>query len=62
MKQVLVAACVGVLTGWVGFGWVLAEASLEVSEGYAQVATTPALQDNAEMVRLGGVMEPNQRG
>lgn len=27
MKQVLVAAWIGVALGWVGFGWVMGEAS-----------------------------------
>ncbi len=62
MNQVLVAACVGVMTGWIGFGWVLAEAPVEGGNGQVRVAATQALQEMPKMVRLGGLMEPNPRG
>lgn len=61
MNQVLVAACVGVMAGWIGFGWVLAEAPVDGSGAYAQVAATPSLQADVDMVRVGSVMEPNRR-
>ncbi len=63
MNQVLVAACVGVMTGWIGFGWVLAEAPVESGHGAKRVAVaTQSLQLETETVRLGSVMEPNLRG
>lgn len=63
MNGVLVAACVGVLTGWIGFGWVLAEAPVDGAHGGQRVAiATQSLQPTVEDVRLGSMMEPNQRG
>ncbi|RYG60423.1 MAG: hypothetical protein EON60_07205 [Alphaproteobacteria bacterium] len=63
MNQVLVAACVGVMTGWIGFGWVLAEAPMEAGAPADRVAVaTQSLQNDLETARLGGNMEPNLRG
>lgn len=39
MAQVLVAACVGIMAGWVGFGWVLAEAPGEHMVNQSQMAS-----------------------
>jgi len=41
MKQVFVAAWVGISVGWMGFGWVLAEAPMEGAQGVA-MAEMPA--------------------
>lgn len=48
MRQIFVAAWVGISAGWIGFGWVLAEAPVDVH--------------NRTHVQLSAAMEPNMRG
>jgi hypothetical protein len=55
MKQVFVAACVGIMVGWIGFGWVLAEAPGE----QMRVASLQNVHNN---VLIGTLEEPNLRG
>lgn len=54
MTQVFVAACVGITVGWIGFGWVLAEAPGE------QVALAN-VQSLHNSVQIGTLEEPNLR-
>lgn len=51
MTQVFVAAWVGITVGWIGFGWVLAEAPGEAQFGGRSVAATQSLQN--ELTRNG---------
>ena len=55
MKQVFVAACVGITVGWIGFGWVLAEAPSE----HLNVA---GLSSAHNSLQLGTLKELNLRG
>jgi hypothetical protein len=54
MTQVFVAACVGITVGWIGFGWVLAEAPGE----HVVVAS---LQNAHNTMQIGALAEPNLR-
>ena len=56
MGHVLVAAWIGVMVGWIGFGWILAEAPSDNLVRLAAVA--PHVQDGGEQeagLRVGGV-------
>lgn len=62
MKQVLVAACVGIVGGWMGFGWVLAEAPVDMVASRGHMVATQSLHSHDDAVRLGMAGEPNLRG
>lgn len=70
MKQVIVAAWVGIATGWLGFGWVLAEAQhveagqviiaeAEASHEFGYRAAAVDILQEPQIVVAG---EPNLRG
>ena len=44
MGHVLVAAWIGVMVGWIGFGWILAEAP---SDSMVRLAEAPGRYENA---------------
>ena len=54
MKQVFVAACVGITVGWIGFGWVLAEAP-------GEHLTMASLHNAHNSMQMGALEEPNLR-
>ena len=62
MTQVFVAAWVGVTVGWLGFGWALAEAPVELGHAAPHYAATQTLPGITDAVDVGALGELNLRG